>query len=179
MTQTFSQVKDNAVVNPVYMVRILDIPPVDNSHQVDSLYFTNYSENLTWVDESGSNTTTYYSIGMEIQAAEKSKEQESDQCQISIDNVPQSFTALAQYYKLNGVKVQVYKAFVDTLASGESGAILIFEGHIKGATISQYAAEMIVSNGYDGMNKVPRRMCWKSLFPYIPSAKDPRELVIK
>lgn len=177
---TFNDVKDNEVVNPIYLVRILDIPPLNpQTHNVENLYLTNYADNVQWVDESGSNTTTYYAIGMEIAAAEKSKEETTDQCQISIDNVPEEFTSLAQYYKLNGVYCEVWKGFIDTIATGADGAFLCYAGKIRAATISQTAAEFCVSNGYDTMDKVPRRMCWKNLFPYIPSAKDPRQLVIK
>ena len=177
---TFDDKKGDTIVQPIHLVRFLDIPPViagDTDHPQESLYLTDCDENLAWVDEN-ENSVTYYAIGMEIQAAEKSKEEETNQCQISLDNVSQDFTSLAQYYKLNGVKVQIFKGFRDTIGVGEDGAMSLFEGKIRNITVSQTAVIMNISNGYDAMDKVPRRMFCKSDFPYIPSSKDPRQLVI-
>ena len=162
-------------VEPIYLVRILNIPPLNPAtHSADFLYLTDAPENVTWFDENGQ-TQVYYSCGLNIEEAERSKDQSSDQCHISLDNVSNDFTALAQHYKLNGVRCEVYSALKNTLNS-ESGATLKFSGKIRSITVGQTQVDAIISQGFDGMDKVPRRICWTSMFPYIPSAKNPREL---
>ena len=162
-------------VEPIYLVRVLDIPPLNPAtHSTDYLYLTDAGENVMWFDENGQ-PQTYYACGMEIEGVERSKDQTTDQCHISLDNVSNDFTALAQHYKLNGVRCEVYSALKNTLNS-ESGATLKFSGKIRSITVGQTQVDAIISQGFDGMDKVPRRICWTSMFPYIPSAKNPREL---
>lgn len=162
-------------VEPIYLVRVLDIPPLNPAtHSTDYLYLTDAGENVMWFDENGQ-PQTYFACGMEIEEFERSKDQTTDQCHISLDNVSNDFTALAQHYKLNGVRCEVYSALKNTLNS-ESGATLKFSGKIRSITIGQTQVDAIISQGFDGMDKVPRRICWTSMFPYIPSAKNPREL---
>lgn len=162
-------------VEPIYLVRVLDIPPLNAAtHSTDYLYLTDAGENVMWYDENGQ-PQTYYSCGMSIEEVERSKDQTTDQCHISLDNVSNDFTALAQHYKLNGVCCEVYSALKNTLNS-ESGATLKFSGKIRSITIGQAQIDAVISQGFDGMDKVPRRICWTSMFPYIPSAKNPREL---
>lgn len=177
-SEEFKQAAEQDVVRPVHLVRVLEIPPVNPAtHETDYLYLTDADTNVTWFDEFG-NSQTYYSCGMTVEEAERSKDQTTDQCHISLDNVDNRFTALAQYYKLNGVYVEVYLGFQDTLDS-DTGATLKFCGRIRSITIGQTQIDAVVSQGFDSMNKVPRRICWTSLFPYIPSAKDPRELNLR
>lgn len=162
-------------VEPIYLVRVLDIPPLNPAtHSTDYLYLTDASENVMWYDENGQ-PQTYYACGMEIEEVERSKDQTTDQCHIALDNVSNEFTSLAQHYKLNGVRCEVYSALKNTLSS-ESGAMLKFSGKIRSITIGQTQVDAVISQGFDGMDKVPRRICWTSMFPYIPSAKNPREL---
>ncbi|WP_034443502.1 DUF1833 family protein [Cloacibacillus evryensis] len=162
-------------LEPIYLVRVLDIPPLNPAtHNTEYLYLTDAPENVTWFDENGQ-PQTYFACGMEIEEVERSKDQTTDQCHLSLDNVSNDITGLAQYYKLNGVRCEVYSALKNTLAS-ESGATLKFSGKIRSITIGQTQVDAIISQGFDGMDKVPRRICWTSMFPYIPSAKNPREL---
>lgn len=171
----YKNAAQSETVEPIYLVRILDIPPLNPAmHSSDFLYLTDAPENVTWFDENGQ-TQVYYSCGLNIEEAERSKDQNSDQCHISLDNVNNEFTSLAQYYKLNGVTCEIFTGLKNTLNS-ETGAILKFSGKIRSITIGQTQVDAIISQGFDGMDKVPKRICWTSMFPYIPSAKNPREL---
>lgn len=175
MTSDYKTAAQSETVSPIYLLRVLDIPPLDpDTHDVDCLYLTDAGENVMWFDENGQ-PQTYYACGMSVDEVERSKEQTTDQCHISIDNVSNELTALAQHYKLNGVRCELYNAFKDTLDS-ESGATLKFSGKIRNITVGQTQVDAVISQGFDGMDKVPRRICWTSMFPYIPSAKNPREL---
>lgn len=171
----YKNAAQSETVEPIYLVRILDIPPLNPAtHSTDFLYLTDAPENVTWFDENGQ-AQTYYACGMEIEEVERSKDQTTDQCHISLDNVNNEFTSLAQYYKLNGVTCEIFTGLKNTLNS-ETGAILKFSGKIRSITIGQTQVDAIISQGFDGMDKVPKRICWTSMFPYIPSAKNPREL---
>ncbi|ANZ45449.1 hypothetical protein BED41_10450 [Cloacibacillus porcorum] len=178
MTSDYKLAAQAEVVRPLYLLRILNIPPLNQGpHKMDDLYLTDAAENVMWFDKNRQ-PQSYTACAMRIEEAERSKEQTTDQCHISIDNVTNEFTSLAQYYKLNGVRCEVYRGFKEALNS-ETGAALVFSGKIRSITIGQTQVDAVVSQGFDGMDYVPRRICWTSMFPYIPSAKDPRELTIR
>lgn len=165
------------VVYPVKLVRMFNIPPKVSGAAVTSLYLCDMKYNVTWFDENGQ-SCNYIGIGMKVGEVERTKEQEAGQCHIQIDNVPGDFTSLASAYKLNGVRMEVYNGDARTLDS-TSGATLEFSGRIRQCTLSATQIDVLVSNGWDDMDNVPRRLCWATLFPYIPSMRDPRELVTK
>jgi hypothetical protein len=92
---------------------------------------------------------------------------------VTVDNVRREFSALAQYYILNGCMVHLLSCTRETLTSPE-GAVMKFAGRIRAARISEYRADFEVRIGYTLGDLAPKKMYHVTDFPFLPSAKDPR-----
>lgn len=158
-------------VSPVLLVRILNIPEINNPSLVQSLYLTDCESDMTWFDETGA-SHIYTACALSFSSVTRTTKNEADQCSLRIDNVNLAFTSLAQHAELNGVEVHVLRGFRNTLTSRD-GAQYVFAGRIKACKIGQNDFTASVTTGFSLSTRVPRRIYWPSEFPHIPSSKDP------
>ena len=140
MSRAGGRYKSEAIkpaVSPVLLVRILNIPEVLNPDVKHSLYLTDCDydagsgshTDIWWFDENNQ-PKLYQSCGVRFEAVEISTDTEIDTSTLSIDNVNRTFSALAQYGKLNGSEVQIFRGFRELLAYPD-GAQMLFTGHLK------------------------------------------------
>ena len=184
MPRASGRFKNEAIkseVSPVLLVRILNIPEVMNPAVKHSIYLTDCDfdavtgshTDIWWFDENN-NPKLYRSCGIKFESVEVSTDTDIDTSTLSIDNVDRSFSALAQYGKLNGVEVHVFRGFRELLAYPD-GAQMIFIGHLKKVMIGEHSIEGEVWADFSLKTRVPRRMYWVRDFPYLPASKDVRE----
>ena len=110
-------------IAPILLVRILNIPRTDNPASKESLYLTDCDFNpithsrtdIKWFNEAG-RAETYYSRGVKFEQVQVSTDNTIETSTISLGNIDRTFSALAQFYKLNGVEVHVFRGFRDLLA---------------------------------------------------------------
>ncbi len=176
-SSTFHVAASKDEVAPVLLVRILNLKHIiDGSTQ--SLYLTDYQEpdvlTIGFFDENG-NPQDYVCCNVRYDHVEVSTDNTLSEVEVTIDNVDRTFSAAAQYYKLNGTQVHVLTAERSVLHSPE-GAIMRFAGPIKEARISEYLIRLRVTSGYSLYSLIPKLFYDSKRFPYIPSAKDPREV---
>lgn len=173
------------VVAPIILLRILNIPHLTDGTK-ESLYLTDYIErtedgeihkSVEFFDEDWY-PQTYYAANISYTPVEVSTDNTVSSVTITLDNVPRDFSALAQYYELNGVMVHLLSATRDTLSTPE-GAVMKFAGKIREIKISEYAISFEIRIGYTLADLAPKKMYHVSDFPYIPSAKDPRSIFRK
>lgn len=172
----FNDAVSGEMVAPVLLVRILDIPHLTDGTK-ESLYLTDYQEMeehvLPFFDENG-NAKDYVCCNVKYDHIEVGTDSTINEVEVTIDNVDRTFSALAQYYKLHGVQVHVLTAERSVLDSPE-GAVMRFAGPIKEARISEHFIKLKVRSGYTLSSLIPKRMYDSKRYPYIPSAKDPRQ----
>jgi len=174
---TFNAAVSGEMVAPVLLVRILDIPHLTDGTK-QSLYLTDYQEQgvvvLPFFDENGY-AKDYVCCNVKYDHVEVSADSTISEVEVTLDNVDRTFSALAQYYRLHGVQVHVLTAERSVLDSPE-GAVMRFAGPIREARISEYYIKLKVRSGYTLSSLIPKRMYDSKRYPYIPSAKDPRQL---
>lgn len=183
-TTHFNAQMVSAEVSPVLLVRLLDIPEIADPSTTHSLYLTDCEEDpvtgstteVDYFDEDG-DAQVYTPCGLAFESVSMSKETEVPTARITMDNVPRAFSALAQYAKLNGVRVHVLRAFRETLKHTD-GAQTLFIGHLKKVTIGEYSISADVWADFSLKRRCPRRLYWSNLFPYLPSTKDPRNVEV-
>jgi len=167
-------------VSPVLLVRVLNIPKVEDPEDTASLYLTDCDydaatgshTDIWWFDEND-NPVQYRSCGLTFDSVKLDMTNEIPSTKLSIDNVDRQFSALAQYYKLNGVEVQVWRGFRNLL-NYPDGAQLIFRGHLQKVLINEYSIQADVWADFSLKQLVPKRLYWTNLFPYLPASRDPR-----
>lgn len=172
-------------VSPILLVRILDIPKVEYPDDTISLYLTDCDydaitgshTNIWWFNENNQ-PVQYLSCGLTFDSVKLDMENEIPSTKLSIDNVNREFSALAQYYKLNGAEVQVWRGFRELLAYPD-GAQLIFRGHLQKVLINEYSIQADVWADFSLKQLVPKRLYWVNLFPYLPAARDPRYVPLR
>ena len=176
-TTQFNNAVSADEVAPVLLVRILNLP-----HKTDgtfeSLYLTDYQEKgvatIDFFDENW-NPCQYVCCNVKYDSIEVSADNTVNEVNITIDNVDRTFSALAQYYRLQGVEVHVLVAERSVLDTPE-GAVMKFAGKLKEARINEHAIILCVTSGYTLSCLIPKLMYDSKHFPYIPSAKDPRQV---
>ena len=185
MSRASARVKAEIVqseIAPILLVRILNMPRTDNPASKESLYLTDCDfdavtkshTDINWFNENGT-AEKYYSRGVKFEQVQVSTDNTIETSTISLGNVDRTFSALAQFYKLNGVEVHVFRGFRDLLAYPD-GAQLLFVGHIKKAVITESAINAEVWADFSLKKKCPRRFYCINDFPYIPAAKDVRRV---
>lgn len=171
----FNTAANNDEIIPILLVRILNIQPKDSSyHAPQSLYLTGCQENVSWYDEQG-NLVNYLASGVKFESCEVTTDNPVSTGQLTIDNVNRTFSAMAQYYLLNGVEVHVLRAFSSTLNSPD-GAQLVMLGHLKKVVINESAISADIWCDFSLRVKIPRRLYSTNLFPYLPTSKDVRSI---
>lgn len=169
-------------IAPILLVRILNIPSVANPAVKESLYLTDCDfdaqtgskTDIKWFNESGA-AQIYQSCGCKFEQVEVGTDNSISTSTVSLDNVDRTFSAMAQYYKLNGVEVHVFRGFRELLAYPD-GAQLLFVGHLKKAIISEHSIQAEIWADFSLKRRCPRRLYWVNDFPYIPAAKDVRRV---
>lgn len=167
----------NAEVSPILLVRVLDIPLLNDPSTKVSLYLTGNQSDVTFFNESDA-SQLYTACALSYDQVAASTDNEIGTVNVRLDNVSGTFTSLAKDYVLRGARVHLLETFADTLGSPD-GARWIFQGHIERATISISAVEVMVKADFSLSTRVPRRLYWVKDFPHLPSAKDPRTLALK
>lgn len=165
---------------PILLVRILDIPEVENPNVTHSLYLTDCDydpvtgshTDIGFFDEDG-NPQVYSSCGLSYEQCEVDTDNTIETVYVRLDNVTREFSAYAQYVRLNGVTVHVLRGFRNLLNTPD-GAQMLFCGRIRQALINETAIQLTVWADFSLKKKVPRRLYWVNDFPYIPAAKDVR-----
>ena len=176
-TTTFNAEAAKPEVSPIILVRVLNIPERNAPSSTTSLYMTDAPSDISFFDENDA-AQVYTACGLSFSNAEASTSNEVGSCVLRMDNVPNTFSALAQYAELNGATVHVLRGFTNTLASPD-GAQLVFRGHIQACVVSEHALEATVTTDFSLKTKCPRRMYWPQDFPHLPSSKDPRTIYKK
>lgn len=172
-TEIFNKEAQKDSLSPILLVRILDIPSqAPDLYKQESLYLTDMKDYVIWYDEKGYKTT-YIPCGLTYNEVEVSTDNPICSGTLKMDNVNRQFSALAQYYYLNGVKIEIYRCFRDTLYS-EDGGQLVMSGKLKKVLIGETSIEAEVWCDFSLRVKIPRRLYSVNLFPYIPTAKDVR-----
>jgi hypothetical protein len=164
-------------VTPILLVRVLDIPLINDPSTKVSLYLTNSKTDVAFFDEDDV-AETYTACALTYDQVRASTDNEINSVTLRLDNVSGSFTSLAKDYVIKGVRVQLLETFADTLTS-PAGARTLFEGHIEKANITISSIEIQVTADFSLSVRIPRRLYWVSDFPHIPSAKDPRTISLK
>ena len=164
-------------VSPILLVRVLDIPLINDPSTKVSLYLTNSKTDVAFFDEDDV-AETYTACALTYDQVRASTDNEINSVTLRLDNVRGSFTSLAKDYVIKGVRVQLLEAFADTLTS-PAGARTLFEGHIEKANITISSIEIQVTADFSLSVRIPRRLYWVRDFPHIPSAKDPRTVSLK
>ena len=167
----------NAEVSPILLVRVLDIPLLNDPSTKVSLYLTNFQTDIGFFDENDV-AKTYNACALTYDQVKASTDNEISSVTLRLDNVSGTFTSLAKDYLLRGVRIHLLEAFQDTLLS-PAGARWIFQGHLEKAIIGMSAIEVMVKADFSLATRVPRRLYWVKDFPHLPSAKDPRTLALK
>ena len=144
----------------------------------ESLYLTDYQEKdvktIDFFDENW-NPCQYVCCNVKYDSIEVGADNTVNEVNITIDNVDRTFSALAQYYRLYGVEVHALTAERSVLNIPE-GAVMRFAGKLKEARINEHAIILRVTSGYTLSCLIPKLMYDSKHFPYIPSAKDPRQV---
>ena len=167
----------NAEVSPILLVRVLDIPLINDPSTKVSLYLTNAQSDISFFNENDE-VQLYTACALSYDQVKASTDNEIGTVNVRLDNVSGTFTSLAKDYVLRGVRMHLLEAFQDTLLS-PAGARWIFQGHIEKAIIGMSAIEVMVKADFSLATRVPRRLYWVKDFPHLPSAKDPRTLALK
>lgn len=145
---------------------------------MESLYLTDYQEKgvatIDFFDENW-NPCQYVCCNVKYDSIEVGADNTVNEVNITIDNVDRTFSALAQYYRLQGVEVHVLVAERSVLDTPE-GAVMKFAGKLKEARINEHSIIIRVTSGYTLSCLIPKLMYDSKHFPYIPSAKDPRQV---
>lgn len=162
-------------IQPILFLRVLGIPKRNNPSEKLSLYFVNLkplegTPALSFFDEEGS-VKEYDCVGFSFDQSERTTDNTIDSCTVSIDNTNMEWARIASEYALNGVRVDVLRAFRDDLNDPDC-AQLIFRGHIVSCVIGESKIEASVTTDFSLKTRVPRRLYWPSDFPYLPSAKS-------
>ena len=167
----------NAEVSPILLVRVLDIPLINDPSTKVSLYLTNSQTDVAFFDENDV-AKTYNACALTYDQVKASTDNEISSVTLRLDNVGGDFTSLAKDYVIKGVRVQLLETFADTLTS-PAGARTLFEGHIEKANITISSIEIQVMADFSLSVRIPRRLYWVRDFPHLPSAKDPRTVSLK
>lgn len=172
---SFNTAVSGDAVAPVLLVRIINLKHLTDG-TTQSIYLTDYQEpnvlTIGFFDERG-NPKDYVCCNIRYDHVEVSTDNTLSEVEISIDNVDRTFSAAAQYYKLNGTQVHVLTAERSVLHTPD-GAIMRFAGPIREARINEHMIKLKVTNGYSLYSRIPKRLYDAKHYPYIPSAKDPR-----
>lgn len=176
-SSTFNVAVSQDEVAPILLVRILNLRHlIDGTTQ--SLYLTDYQEpnvlTIGFFDENG-DPRDYVCCNVKYDHAEVTTDNTLSEVEITIDNVDRTFSAAAQYYKLHGTQVHVLTAERSVLYTPD-GAIMRFAGPIREARINEYMIKLRITSGYSLYSLMPKHFYDSRHFPYIPSAKDPREV---
>ena len=167
----------NAEVSPILLVRVLDIPLINDPSTKVSLYLTNAQTDISFFNENDE-VQLYTACALSYDQVKASTDNEIGTVNVRLDNVSGTFTSLAKDYLLRGVRMHLLETFQDTLLS-PAGARWIFQGHLEKAIIGMSAIEVMVKADFSLATRVPRRLYWVKDFPHLPSAKDPRTLALK
>lgn len=169
-------------LSPILFFRILNVPRIDDPTDKESLYLTDCDfdpttesrESISWFNENNI-PQVYTSCGISFEQVAVTTDNTIETSRIKLDNVNRQFSAMAQYYKLDGVAVQVLRGYRELLAYAD-GAQLLFAGEIKKVYIHEYALEAEVWSSFSLNTQIPRRTYDIGNFPYIPAAKDVRRV---
>lgn len=167
----------NAEIEPILLVRVLDIPQLADASTTVSLYLTNSQDDVDFFDEND-DTKTFVGCALTYDKVKTGTDNEISAVTLRLDNISGAFTSLAKDYVLKGARIQLLETFADTLDS-PAGARTLFEGHIEKASINISAIEIQVTADFSLAVKVPRRLYWVRDFPHLPSAKDPRTVSLR
>jgi hypothetical protein len=167
----------NTSVEPVLLVRLLNMPMRSDPSTRISLYLTDAQHDVTFFDENGL-TETYTACALSFDAVENSTSNAISQCRLRLDNVAVEFSSHARLVEINGATVHVLRAFAETLSSPD-GAATVFHGHVENCVIGEPAFEALVQTDFSLNTRVPRRLFWVKDFPLLPSSKDPRTVFVR
>lgn len=171
-----------AEVSPILLVRLLNIPSVAEPTTYESLYLTDCDYDVTnesnvtvrWFNENDQ-PQDYTICGVKFEQVSVSTDNQIETSNLSIDNVNRAFSAVAQFYQLNGVEVQVYRGFRNLLQYPD-GAQMLFVGTLKKVVISETEIHAEVWADFSLKRRCPRRLYSLTDFPYIPTIKDIRQV---
>ena len=104
-TATFNAEAAKPEVSPIIFVRVLNIVNRTTPSTTYTLYLTDAPANTAWFDENDA-AKTYTTCGLSFSNAEASTSNEVGSCVLRMDNVPNTFSALAQYAELNELWTQ-------------------------------------------------------------------------
>lgn len=167
-----TEAQKNAI-EPLYLVQLLHIKSAIGAPD-DALYLTDSQEPVVWFDED-SLPAEYLPCGLQFSQNEVRNDNTITTARLSLNNVSRQFSALAQHYKLNGTMVNVYRGFRNLLAYPD-GAQLLMSGRLKKVIINEKAIEAEIWTDFSLSIRVPRRVYSTNDFPYIPVAKDVRDI---
>lgn len=171
-----------AELSPILFFRILNVPRIDDPTDTESLYLTDCDydpesksrNEIDWFDEKGL-AQKYVSCGISFEQVAVTTDNTIETSRIKLDNVNRQFSAMAQFFKLNGVAVQVLRGYRELLAYPD-GAQLLFAGELKKVLINEYSLDAEVWSSFSLNVRIPRRLYDVGNFPYIPAAKDVRRV---
>lgn len=179
-TERYMAEAEKQAVSPITLVRLLDIPEIADPSVKHSLYLTDAEHDLTWFNEVHE-PTAYSKCALKYTPVKVTTETPVSTATLTLVNVDRRFSALAQYVKLRGVEVHVYRGF-SNLLDYEDGAQLLFLGHLEAPVFQDESGtstiEAKIQADFSLQVEVPRRTYWVNDFPYLPAAKDVRKVYV-
>lgn len=173
-SERFKTEASGSSVEPVYLVQLVNIKSISPNYNDDCLYLTDSKTPVMWFDEDGIEVE-YAPCGLRYENNEVSSNNSISSSKLSLDNVTRKFSALAQYYDLNGTLVNVYRGFRELLPYRD-GAQLLMAGKLKKVIINETSIEAEVWTDFSLATQVPRRLYSVNDFPYLPKSKNVREI---
>lgn len=161
-------------LEPIKLVRVIDIPKINEPSTTESLYLTDHTDNVSFFDKDGA-SKTYLSCALKYDKVMVTSDNEIDSCTLKITNIDRTFSDLAKNYKLNGATVHVLRGFVGSLSTPDHAQV-IFRGHIESCSIAATQIEAKITSDFSLKTRIPRRLYWVQDFPELPSSKDPRNI---
>lgn len=143
---------------PIVLVRILDLPDRVDPDTRTSVYLTDAEEPISFFDENG-NHEAYLPVGLAFDRVTADNSNSMVSFKLRIDNVSREFCSLASTVVIEGVKVQVLRAYRELLDSPDYCQLLI-SASIQSWRISESEIELEVTSPVSLTQKVPRRLCW-------------------
>lgn len=129
-----------------------------------TLYLAVWPHSLDFYDENG-NSQTYDPAAITRRPVNRSKGMDVDRMEVSLDNVNQEWSAYAANYDLAGVKVVIWKVFLERVSgdyqikSDWGDQIHIFTGEIKRPKIGEQQISVQVKSLLDTIDKrLPSRV---------------------
>lgn len=123
-----------------------------------TLYLAVWPNALDFYDENG-NAQTYQPAAISRRPAKRSKGMDVDRLEVQLDNVGQEWSGYASNYDLSGIKVTIWKVFLERVSgdyqikSNYADRIHIFTGQVTQPQINEQQIKVQLNSNLDTLTK--------------------------